>query len=298
MFNPLKGRDPKSVFALLGACLILLAVALTVYQSRTTLSGVVMANGSPVAGASVRIQGTANDTLTDDQGRFTLSVPLFTAPIHVTAFAPGYFIAVAAGLPLEPLALTLRPHMTDDNPDYAFISPVLDREADFACARCHSARLSVLESDSLLPVEEWLADAHSQSALNPRFLSLYNGTTIDGVRGERTLYQFDAAAGIEVPVAPSLGQAGVGAGFRLDFPDSAGSCATCHVPVLALEQGYNADPNTASGSGREGVTCDFCHKMTGVRLAADGQPLPGLTGRAVVGVYPPRRRRADFLRPL
>ena len=39
---------------------------------------------------------------------------------------------------------------------------------------CHSREGTDLPS--MLPVDEWLLDAHSQSAVNPRFLTMYAGT--------------------------------------------------------------------------------------------------------------------------
>ena len=72
---------------------------------------------------------------------------------------------------------------------------------------------------------EWRQDVHSRAAVNPRFLSIYNGTTLDGTPGQPTVFRFDKGNLLNVPVAPSLGRDSAGVGFRLDFPDQAGPCA-------------------------------------------------------------------------
>ncbi len=236
-----------------------------------TLRGVVSVAGIPVAGAIVRVQGEVDYVLTDAEGRFVLPVAPFSGEQHVTAWAEGYFISHTAGAPLSEITLLLRAHPTEDNPEYAFVSPVQHPDADGACVRCHASRSS--DVNAPLPVDEWRLDAHSAAATNPRFLSLYNGTTLTGEVGALTQYQFDSALGIDVPLPdqPDVG-------FRLDYPESNGVCATCHVPVLALEQPANADPNAAMGVAAEGVTCDLCHKIADVRLEVSGLPLANLPG--------------------
>ena len=289
------GHKPALILV---ALLALSFSAWLLYGVRTSLRGTVLADGAPLAGAVVRIQGSADYTITDQHGAFTLTVPLLDNFAHVTASAPGFYIAAAAGAPPTSITLTLLPHPTEDNPDYAFISPILDRENEAACARCHADRsgtVRAVDDPAPLPVDEWLLDAHAQSAVNPRFLSLYNGTALDGTRGDLTAYQFDSALGIDIPTAPTSGQGDVG--FRLDFPDSAGSCAACHVPILALEHGHNADPNTAAGVAREGVTCDFCHKISGVSLGANGLPAPDLPGVFSLTFLRPSHDEQVFMGP-
>ncbi|NUQ07116.1 MAG: hypothetical protein HUU31_24760 [Anaerolineae bacterium] len=109
---------------------------------------------------------------------------------------------------------------------------------------------------------------------------------------------FDADQGVDVPVAPSLGQESAGVGFRLDFPNSAGSCAACHVPVLALQGAHTADPNAAQGVAAEGVTCDFCHKIAGVRLGEEGLPSPHLPGVSSLELLRPPPGEQIFFGPL
>jgi hypothetical protein len=70
-----------------------------------------------------------------------------------------------------------------------------------------------------------------------------------------------------------------GPGYKLDFPDSAGNCATCHVPLAAVEAPYEADPTNAVGAATEGVSCDFCHKISDVVInPKTGLPYPDRPG--------------------
>ena len=70
-----------------------------------------------------------------------------------------------------------------------------------------------------------------------------------------------------------------GPGFKLDFPQSAGNCAACHLPAAAVGAPYDTDPNTVTGVGRESVACDFCHKVWSVKLdPVTGKPYPNTPG--------------------
>jgi hypothetical protein len=269
------------------AIIILLSIPAGGYGGRLA-HGVVLDQTKPIAGAVVRIRGREAYVLTSERGEFRLPVPAAENDAQLTAWAPGYFVAGRSAADFtnsDGSSLMLRRHPTSDNTDYEFISPLLDTENPTACAHCHQTRDGKLSG--VLPVDEWLLDAHSGSATNERFLSLYNGTTVEGRAGVRTAYQFSEAQGMMVPMPPAAGADLVGPGFRLDFPEQSGSCATCHVPVLAVQDPYRADPNQATGVAREGVTCDFCHKIQNVRVGLDGLPNRGLPG--VLSI--------DFLRP-
>jgi hypothetical protein len=281
--------------------ILLLAVAFATVlflraQDLRIVQGVVCDEAGPVAGAVVRLRGSSEYVRTDAQGRFRL--PVNDTDRQITAWAPGYYIGgedVAAFFNAEGADFLLHSHPTSDNPDYTFISPVLDMTNETACGHCHRERTG--ETNGAMPVEEWLQDAHSSAPTNPRFLSLYNGTTIDGITGDLTTYAFDPAQGLNVPVSPSMRQDQVGPGFRLDFPDQAGSCAACHVPVLALKSPYQANPNHAEGVATEGVTCDFCHKIQGVRLGSDGKPSPALPGVLSLDFLRPSEGQQIFMGP-
>ena len=113
------------------------------------------------------------------------------------------------------IQITLKPVPEKDNNLYPWFS--FEGVAGSAsCGLCHRE------------YKEWQADAHSQSAINPRFLTMYNGTNVKGEEGQPTRWGDKGAA---LPPDPS--QPYYGPGFQLDTPDRAGNCATCHTPVAS-----------------------------------------------------------------
>lgn len=247
--------------------------------------GVIRDEAGTITGAVVRLRGSDRYVLTDAQGAFWLPIESNDDRTRLTAWASGYFIAgadLADFTDSDGGVFLLQAHPTNDNPDYVFVSPLLDTDNPTACFHCHQTK-TTNDSGLTLPVDEWLLDAHASAAINPRFLSLYNGTTVEGVRNVPTQFEFDAQVGVNIPIASNSADAG----FRLDFPEQSGSCATCHVPIMALQNPYQADPNQAVGVAKEGITCDFCHKIQNVRVHPNGLPNPGLPG--VLSI--------DFLRP-
>jgi hypothetical protein len=232
------------------------------------IRGVVRDDNGAVPGAIVRIQKMEHSAETGSEGEFELAVPeSVPAPIKLTAWAKGYFI----GGPVEAspgemnVSITLRRHSRLDNREYEWL-PAVKSAGDGenqGCSECHYRGESV--SGTVLPVDEWLKDAHSQSAVNPRFLTLQAGTDMSGRRSPSTRYRRASDDGI-VPLPPDPEEPYYGPGYRLDNPDHTGNCAACHVPAAAINEPYNTDPFTVEGVEAEGVTCDFCHKIWDVLL--------------------------------
>lgn len=280
--------------------LVLLVIALFALtytlgaSSPSVITGVVFGDNGPLSGALVRVRGTSIATRTDEQGWFTLAVSESEVPLYLTAWAPGYYITGLES-PVENedeiVELFLHRYPAEDNPDYTFISPTLDMDNPTTCGHCHRDRSG---ENPFMPVDEWLRDAHSQSATNPRFLSVYNGTSITGEQGTLTEYRYDPKIGIEVPLVTT---SSIGAGFRLDFPEESGNCATCHVPVAALNAPYSTDPNHLQGVEQEGVGCDFCHKIQDVRLQEDGHVYPGMPGILSIDLLRPPEGEQVFIGP-
>ena len=149
------------------------------------------------------------------------------------------------------------------------------------------------------------ADAHSQTAVNPRFITIYKGTDVEGNEGQGLSYGKD---GQTLPPDPSKPY--YGPGYRLDNPLRAGNCATCHTPMAAkISNEKNCGWSgchtnltseragswwtlacclfTWTGDAAEGISCDFCHKIGEVILDAETElpaghawdPLLRLSGR-------------------
>ncbi len=232
------------------------------------IAGAVLDADGPLAGATVRVRATENKTLTAADGSFVLRGLSASVPVSVTAWAEGYYVGWVSAAPgPEPVAITLKPYYTTDNPDYTWFS-MEGMEGSKSCGHCMPA------------YPEWLDDAHSQSAVNPRFLTMYNGSDVHGNASPLTRYGYSRDYG-RFPLRPDPGQPYYGPGYKLDFPETAGNCAACHVPAAAAKPGgaYAADPNQLSGIQVEGVFCEFCHKIGDVTLdPATGLPYPNMPG--------------------
>jgi hypothetical protein len=256
---------------------------------QTIIRGTVRDDEGAVPGAVVRIQTTEHSAVTGSKGEFELVLPeSFRVPVNLTAWAKGYFIGgpVQASPGGKDVVISIHRHNRWDNPEYAW-SPA-SRSAgsgeNQGCSECHLRGNS--GSGPALPVDEWLKDAHSQSAVNPRFLSMHAGTDISGRRSPSTRYTRNDAFKL-IPLPPDPKEPYYGPGYRLDNPDHTGDCAACHVPAAAIETPYNSDPFAAKGAEAEGVTCDFCHKIWDVRL----DPLTGLPFPEKAGVQSYEFRR-------
>ncbi|EKD52284.1 MAG: putative pentaheme protein [uncultured bacterium] len=199
-------------------------------------------NNNPVESASVRWQAADIKTLTDQSGRFCLpkTDALITNSKNITAGKEGYYIT---GQKIEQTTtqttITLKPVPEEDQNNYQFLSAFRPHQSakpshegeNNSCDQCHPEI-----------VTEFKADRHSQSAQNELFLKMFNGT------GDRQ----------------------TGFGYKTDFPNSNGNCASCHQPVAAINQPYHTDPNTVSGVAKEGVNCDFCHKIKNASVDRTG----------------------------
>ncbi len=243
------------------------------------ITGTVRNARGPLAGACVRVQATEVRTTTDRKGKFALAWSADKSPVTVTGWAPGYYGGSVSATPGgKAVSITLDPYYTTDNEDYEWFSGEGAR-GSVACSLCHTMPL----------FSEWQRDAHSRSALNPRFLSMYNGTDLDGHQSPPTRFVPDSPEG-PIPLPPDPKAPYFGPGFRLDFPTSAGVCATCHVPVAAARRGraLASDPNQLSGLEKEGIACEFCHKIGDVKLdPATRIPYPDKPGVLSVRLFRP-----------
>jgi hypothetical protein len=244
--------------------------------SPDAVSGVVYDANGPVAGATVRVRTTDNKTTTAADGSFILSGLTASAPVSITAWTEGYYVGWTSAAPgPEPITITIKPYYTTDNPDYGWFS-MEGVEGSKSCGHCMPGHYA-----------EWQTDAHSQSAVNPRFLTMYNGTDVHGNQSPPTRYGYSRDYG-RFPLRPDPNQPYYGPGYKLDFPNTAGNCAACHVPAAAAKPGraYAADPNHLSGIETEGVFCEFCHKIGDVTLdPATSLPYPNMPGVLSMRLY-------------
>jgi len=214
------------------------------------IQGSVVDDDGPVADAVVRIQATPHVTKTDSKGRFRLSAAgLDGAPFQLTAWASGYFCGgpVAARPGQQDVELPLRRHHQEDHATYRWCSfkHRAGEAEDQGCSACHTRQGTDLAY--ALPVDQWLLDAHSQSAVNPRFLTMYAGTDMRGNQSPPIRYAANPDYG-PIPLAPDASKPYYGSGYKLDWPHSAGNCACCHTLVAAVNAPYGTDPRESDSS--------------------------------------------------
>ncbi len=257
------------------------------------ISGRVLdSDGSAVAGAIVQIKGTPNKATTGADGGFTLSGQGLggSKKVTLTAWSAGHFVGFTDLDPKQPswqaggsgIKIALKPLYTTDNNKYTWFE-YEGIKGSASCAICHR------ESP------EWNQDAHSQSAKNIRFISMYEGTNAQGQTGQDSKMGTD---GKILPPDPSLPY--YGPGYKLDNPSRTGNCASCHTPIastipnqvncawsgchndITIEHANGVIDKAVSPvalAGKEGITCEFCHKISEVILDPKTKlPLPDMPG--------------------
>lgn len=241
-----------------------------------TIQGIVVDKHGPLSGATVRVQTTATSVATNTDGFFRFDGLHLDDKITVSAFRSGYFIG--GGEEITPgrfVEIQLVAHAAEDNASYDSISPYKEKGGPKACENCHAS----LDPDEMtLSFDQWKEDVHAKTATNPRFLSMYGGTDLEGNQSSATRYARVKDYG-SIPLPPDSSMPYYGPGYRLDFPNTAGNCAACHVPVAAIDYPYDVDPRAVSGAAKDGITCDFCHKVWDATLDANtGMPRAGMPG--------------------
>ncbi len=253
-----------------------------------TISGIVQDDNGPVVGAIVRVQATDNCTTTSNDGRFVLGSLTSQAKLVVTAWADGYFVGWTRACPgSSNIRITLQRYYTGDNPEYDWISKE-GGEGSRSCGHCMPGVYA-----------EWQADAHSKSAVNPRFLTMYTGTDRDGNQSPLTRYGSSRDYG-QFPLRPNPNEPYHGPGYVLDFPQTAGNCATCHAPAAAARPGhaYDVHMDKLSGIATEGVFCEFCHKIGSVMLDSEtGLPHASMPGVLSMRFHRPEKDQEVFFGP-
>jgi len=228
-----------------------------------TVEGVVLEQGGgPVESAVVRWQTKTNSTVSAADGSFRLEGLPDGGRLTITAWHEGYLIGFASVTPPDTgVLISMKRHYTEDNADYVWY-PSSDPKDAMSCMHCMVAH------------PEWRAKGHANSATNPRFFSIYNGTDVSG----------------SVDSSP---------GYMSDFPGTVGNCAACHAPLAVIPGittpitgtttvtgSISADMNRMTGVALEGSNCEFCHKIGEVYLdETTGLPAVDKPGVLSMRVY-------------
>ncbi len=245
------------------------------------ISGSVCDDQGIITGALVRIQTTVYSTTTGNDGKFQLELPRsLKPPVKLTAWAKGYYIGgpddAAPGA--AEVKIQLKRHNRWDNPEYKWLpsSQSHGQGENQGCAECHYR--GEKDSGPMLPVDEWLKDAHSQSAKNQIFLTMHSGKDVLGRVNQSTRYRYNDELRL-VPLPPNPDEPYYGPGYMMDNANFTGNCGACHLPLTAVSAPLNTYPESVRGVDTEGINCDFCHKVYDVNLEPDtGLPSPDKPG--------------------
>ena len=264
------------------------------------ISGVISDVKGPVAGAIVQIHGSPNKTTTAKDGTYKLSGLSGTTPIVLTAWSEGNYVGSVTVNPSAPdwkganaVNIPLKQLPANDNNHYGWFT-YNGVHGSASCALCHR------ES------KEWNADAHSQSAQNKRFLTIYTGEDVLGHQGQTA--QWGTNGGL---LPPDPAKPYYGPGYQLDNPGRAGNCAACHTPMASQSPNQQncawsgchtsvtiehsngviaqpATPLSQNPDAAEGISCEFCHKVGDVILDPKTKlPLPDMPGILSMKLYRP-----------
>ncbi len=276
------------ILALAGSAGVMQVLLSFQEREARSIAGIVQDEDGPVGGAIVRVQAMDNCITTSHDGSFVLRGLATQAELTVTARADGYFIGWTKAHPGASDALiTLKRYYTGDNLDYDWVSTE-GTEGSKSCGHCMPGVYA-----------EWKADAHSKSAVNPRFLTMYTGADMDGNRSPLTSYGSSRDYG-RFPLRPNPDEPYYGPGYVLDFPETAGNCAACHAPAAAAKPGqaYAVRVDKVSGIAAEGVFCEFCHKIGGVTLDPETQvPHSNMPGVLSMRLHRPGKGEELFFGP-
>lgn len=252
-----KSLSKKAVLTI-SLCIILISTGCERMFGKRVENGIfgyVQNEDGPVSEAVVRLQASETYTLTNEHGYFIIEELPSSDSVIVTAWSEGHYIGWFETAPSsQPIVIQLSEYSTADNLNYDW-DPSKKGLGSLGCAECHPA------------YDEWINDAHSQSAVNERFLTMYSGTDTSGNQSPPTEYGYNPDYG-NYTLLPDKDKPYYGPGYKLDFPQSGGNCSTCHVPSQAAYPGkeYTSDPSEAEGIELEGIFCDFCHKINDITI--------------------------------
>ncbi len=226
-------------------------------DASATIRGKVVDAHGPVAEARVGVKGDLRRVHTDEAGVFELPAHP-SSEVRLVASKPGYYIS-GGDLPESgPATIRLEPHPADDCPSYRWVASDPNPAEPEQCGNCHEAIF-----------REWSEGGHAFSAVNRRFMNLYEGTDWHGNEE-------------------------IGWSLLAECPEGSGVCYSCHVPSLEPDPRVISDLRRVGGVHRQGVHCDFCHKIADVRTDQVGLD----HGRFAMRLLRPPPGEQLFLGPL
>lgn len=212
-----------------------------------------------------------NSTQVDDYDNNEFRVGPCDATQMIVAWAPGYKMSfVHCDGQTTRYDISLTKLNTVDNTNYAWVPAGIETDPAPNCAGCHAGQLTPAHNE----FSEWRKSGHAKVIYNRFLETMYLGTDLNGNRSSNT--SWDILDSHLVRRAPTIDSSYHGPGYRLDFPNTNGNCAYCHVPAAVGQAETDVNlgqylPNPGGSIG-EGVTCDVCHKVLGMQLDDNGFP--------------------------
>lgn len=224
----------------LGVLLAALLAVITPTTADAQVSGTVReeVTGVPIAGAIVTVRGTTTQTTTDAVGNFSLPTVMGTQ-LHIVAAKRGYYHQRPPGptftitTPATGVIYELEPLGALNDPNYVW-------KANNECGICHNDQEGSYSGSPM-----------NMTGQNLWVYDVYSGNGTPGGMGG-FVYINDSA-------------------HRLTDPDS--DCASCHQPEHWISSNLSSvalsDINNPSADAGDGVSCEICHKIRDVDVAAN-----------------------------
>ncbi|MFC2103405.1 multiheme c-type cytochrome [Bacteroidota bacterium] len=212
-------------------------------QAEKIVAGVVTDGNNPLPGAIVRWQAMEDFVISDNNGKFEIELNSKQVSYLLTAWKEGFYnggVEIKSETKSAEIVLATLPE--EDNTEYSWVDPVPNPDDDIKnCGDCHASII----------YKQWSNNGHAHSVNNELFLSIYNGTDLEG----KELVQ---------------------PGYKLDYPHSNGNCSNCHAPTAAINDFTGVDINSLKGIDTLGVSCDFCHKVKDINLRENTSVVTGV----------------------
>lgn len=214
------------------------------------------------SGVVVRLSDSTYVDDQDNNGVWTINC---IAPQMISAWHIGYHVGFA---PCDgrntPYEIQLKSLKSVDNSGYQWLS------AGSNCINCHGGQINPSYNEYF----EWVRSGHANTLNDKYFETMYRGTNIYNESSPITEWRLIDNGLMRIPPNANAGYRGPG--YKLDFPQSPGTCAYCHAPA-AINHSKNEvelTPFFSRGGDAisEGITCDVCHKVLNVALADNGLP--------------------------
>jgi hypothetical protein len=207
----------------------------------------------------------------------------------IVASAPGFTIErEACKTSLGSYTIILFPVPEGENANYAWTAAGL---GSTGCTLCHADKRG-----------EWEHDGHSTVFSDGYFGTMYTGTNVGKMPGIKTPLKRNSTGQKlrEQSASP------YGPGYLLDHENEQGNCAYCHAPTTVQGTSHLFDLSSLiagytmpTGDVRtEGITCDVCHKVTGVRLDENQLPFSDQPGVLSLSTAAPDSDQQIILGPM